>query len=53
MEKQQWVNIIYHQATIRCQEKGLLFGSLSQKEQYQIMYEISLEFLCELGDNNE
>jgi len=50
MKKSQWVEIIYHQATLRSQEKGLLFSNLSQKEQYQLFYEISLELLCELGD---
>ena len=49
MEKSQYVNIIYHQATLIMQEKGLLFSSLSQKEQYQLMYEVALNLLCELG----
>lgn len=48
MEKPQWVNIINHQANLRMQEKGILFSSLSLKEQYQLMYEIALELLCEL-----
>lgn len=50
MEKPQWANIIYHQTTLQTQEKGLFFNSLTQKEQYQLMYEIALDLLCELGN---
>ena len=49
MPKQQYINIIEHQAELRCQNKGLIFSSLSQKEQYKLKYEIALELLEEIG----
>ena len=48
-DKSIFVDIIYHQAALRCQKKGILFGSLSIKEQYQIMYEVALDLLVDLG----
>lgn len=49
MSKEQWTQIIYTHAIARSNEKGLRFNSLSLKEQYQLMYEVSLDLLCELG----
>lgn len=45
MERPQLEQIIYREACIRMQDKGLLFDRLSLKEQYQLMYEIALDLL--------
>ncbi len=50
MEKQNWINIINHQAKISCEERGLLFNSITLKEQYQLLYQIALDLLCETGE---
>lgn len=50
MNKQLLEQIIYKEACIRTQQKGLLFDNLSLKEQYQLMYEIAVDLLLLRGE---